>query len=209
MSKESGRDEKGSRAIALPAELSSIKPEDIVVEAGDTVTLSPESRRFKHLFQEIRPRSIDEVRQILGPKTVDRKPGSTRCCTPELQARLIPPEDLEAEDSRARREARDLAYIAGREYARSPSNEHVAHWKPVLDRYLLLAGARIYVVRVGDIEVQDGGMLRIAAATSAVFANKIRIHGRGKIVCEASTTLKALSLEGIGLPILSTAVAVV
>src|SRR5690242_13454730 len=71
---------------------------NLQVEAGETVMLTPDSSRFRYLYRQVRPRSIDEVRTHLGlSKEATKIAKQRQCCqSAELPSVLVTPEDLES-----------------------------------------------------------------------------------------------------------------
>jgi hypothetical protein len=174
---------------------------DLVVEENETLNLSPDSKRFKHVVQTERPQSIAEVRKILGPsvKAASTTKSHGPCCTipDELQSTLISSEDLESSDDQTRFRALGLSYKAAREYVRTTDASSLAHWEPVLDKFIQLNKAILNQFFFNDIDVYNGATLNIATNAHAINAMRIRLHGTGKIVCKGPTTFRALSFERI------------
>jgi hypothetical protein len=168
------------------------------VEPGETVLLSPDTSRFRYLYRQVRPRSIEEVRTHLGlskeaTKIVKQRP----CCQPTtVPPVLVTPEDLESKDPATRFRARSAAYQVASTYVRSPEPAHLSHWTSTLNRFLDITKSVIHFVELYDIDVANGGTLIISANTQAVYAHDVRIHGNGRIVCKGSVTFHINSLEG-------------
>ncbi len=169
------------------------------LEENECVTLSPESPRFRESYQQVRPRTIEEVRNILGltgdaAKALQEK----GCCRPSaVSSALISADDLTAQDDPTRIRARSLAYAASREYVRAPNPTYLSQWQAVLNRFLEISNSVINVVVLLDIDVANGATLTISPNTHAIYANNVRIHGNGRIVCQRDITFKINSLEGI------------
>ena len=177
---------------------SSSSKANLQVEAGETVMLTPDSSRFRYLYRQVRPRSIDEVRTHLGlSKEATKIAKQRQCCqSAELPSVLVTPEDLESEDSATRFRARTAAYQVASAYVRSPEPANLSHWTSVLNRFLEMTKAIIHVVELYDIDVANGGTLIISANTQAVYAHDVRIHGSGRVICQGSVTFHINSLEG-------------
>ena len=69
--------------------------------------------------------------------------------------------------------------------------------KPTFERFLDISKAVLYIAILQDIEVANGATLTISKNTHVVEANKVIIHGTGRIVCNGSTKFKIASLEGV------------
>ncbi|KAA3609587.1 MAG: hypothetical protein DWQ01_09665 [Planctomycetota bacterium] len=179
------------------------RSDDLRVEAGDTLTLSPDSELFRHHYLRLQPKNIDEVRQYIGLSDAVLEQASTRLkssCNPKsnpcrLSARLISPEQLEDEDPELRNEALQLTQIAAREYVMGDSNR-VLSWKPILDRYVSIAKIQLQIAVLQDITVGTNATLNLSPNTHALYANRIRIHTGGKIRCNGPKTFRCASIEG-------------
>ena len=173
---------------------------DVLVDVGETVNLTAGSSRFRGAIKLVTPKTIAEVRHILGPSVrQDEAKGSKGhfCCTiPELSSVLLTKEELDSEDKEVRFRARNLAYIASREYVRSTNPESFAHWESVLDHFIDISKTAFNILTVKDITVQNRGTLIIGRDIYGVTAKTIRLYGSGKIVCNGPTTLRAESFEG-------------
>jgi len=167
------------------------------LESGECVTLSPNSERYRAAYHQVQPRSADDVRATLGLSETATKAlqAGGMCCQP-APAMAPLPEDLSHEDADTRSGARRAAYAGLQAYVRSPTPNAYANQVPAFNRYLDLTKAIINIISLSDIEVADGATLTISANTHVVNARKIIIHGRGRIVCQGSTTFKIVSLEG-------------
>lgn len=171
------------------------------VEAGETVVLSPNSARFKAVYENVQPRTIAEVRAILGLSEESSKAlaAAPQCCKKSaIPAALITPADLAHKEPAVAARAYHLAYAAAAEYVRAANVTHLEHWVPALDLFISIAKASLNIARFrSDIEIADGATLTISPNTHAVYASAIRIHGTGRIVCSGPVTFKITSLEGI------------
>lgn len=171
--------------------------QDLVVEEGETTTLSATSERFKPLYRTLRPQSIDEVRKLLGPAP-GALDGQSGCCTPgsdAIRRQLVSIDDLKSEDPAVAQDAVGLTRLAAREYVLG-NNAAVSHWRGVLDEYVSIHKVKINVAYLQDITVHNKGTLGVAVNTHAVYANRVRLYGTGKIVCGGPVTFNAKSFEG-------------
>lgn len=169
----------------------------LALERDECVTASPESDRFASAYSRIRPRSADEIRELLGTPLRAGSPGGTGRCHPSLGAGSLPlPEDLEHDDPAERAKARRLAYAAAEAYVQGASVDALAPWRPLIERWLEVSKALINMLRLADIDVADGATLTLSASTHALYANRIRLHGSGRIVCKGNVTIRASSVEG-------------
>lgn len=177
------------------------KRADIKVEAGECAVLSPDSARFRSYYKQVRPRTIDEVRHVIGLSAEAAKAAAEQgCCRPTAGLTSIPDaEDLDSKDDEARFNARSLAYQAAAQYISSPNPKSLGHWTPVLDKFLDVTKSVINVAFLQDIEVADGATLTISANTHAIYARNVVVHRTGRIVCQGSVTFRINSLEGIRL----------
>jgi hypothetical protein len=174
------------------------------LEENESVTASPSSARFAKYYRQHRPQTIDEVRELIGI-TAEVPHEHVACChTPDvLASRLVTPGDLEAKDDATRHLARDLAHAAGRAYVRGISTVGLEQWKAVLDKYVVIGGAIIYILKLGDIDIANGATLTLSANTHGLYANHITIHGSGRIVCQRDVTIRSTSLQGIIPPVVT------
>ena len=167
------------------------------IEAGECVTLSPNSERFKSAYQQIMPRSAAQVRATLGLSDAAAKAvQEQRACCQRVPAVVPRADDLQSEDAATRTAARSAAYATLQAYVNSPTPGAFAYVTPVLDRYLEISKAILNLVTLADIDVADGATLTISKNTHVVYANKVTIHGSGRIVCQGTKTFKVASVEG-------------
>jgi hypothetical protein len=181
------------------------------LEVGETVTLSPDSPRFRLAYERVRPRSADEVREIMGLSQrsleVVQKRGA--CCGGSTAfATTVAAEQLDAKEPVVRAAARAVTYAAFKAYVHGINPTSLEQFKPAFERYLELGKAVISIVHLLDIEVADGATLNISASTHVVRARKLIIHRTGRIVCHGSTTFKVASVEGQSRRILTAATAI-
>ena len=172
---------------------------NLQVETGETVLLSPESQRFSASYKQVYPRSIDEIRSLLGPSDEAAKALKThQCgCASHAPIALVPPEDLTAKDKAIKARAKEIAVQAAAQYVRSPDPSRLAQWKPLIDRYIAIGNPSIWQIALADIEVFDGGTLLVSASTRVLNANNIKIHDTGRIKCQGNITIKCQTLQGI------------
>jgi len=175
------------------------KRPNIRLEEHDQLTLSPDSATWAHAFKRVQTRSIEEVREVLGPAKVTGSGAQACCADPELAARVVTPDEVVSEDPIARASARALVVRAARAYVRSADPTRVAQWVPAIDRYLEVykVAPQLTLVLLNDIEVANGATLTLSPKVHAVYANAVRIHGTGTIRCLGSVTFKINSLEGV------------
>ncbi|MGW4895335.1 hypothetical protein ACWEQL_24150 [Kitasatospora sp. NPDC004240] len=174
-------------------------PQNLRLEANERIVVSPDSPRFAGGYRQVRPRTIDEVRKLLGPANVPEhavRADGLRLRTGELTKRLLRPEDLDVKDPIARGEARTLAYLAAREYVHAASPAALKQWRPAIDRWLADVRPIIHIFTAGDIDIADGATLTLSASTQGLVARRIRMRGRGRIVCLGNVKISAVSVEG-------------
>ena len=177
---------------------------NLILESGETVLLSPDSARFKAFYKQIFPRTIDEVRKALGFSEETAKALQPRLQpllavrrVPTLTSTTIQVEELQSSDSQTRFRARALAYEAARQYVVSPDTSHLAQLVPAINQFIIDTKAFINIIILFDIEVANGATLTISANTHALNANNVTIHGTGRIVCQGRLTFKINSLRGV------------
>src|SRR6266478_5470486 len=165
--------------------------QSLTLEPGECVTLSPDSSRFKQIYQQVYPRSADEVRDSLSLSTdafeAVRKAGICDCFA-KPPASTVAAEDLDSSDPATRAAALSLTHRALNAYVYGTNPAALAYLGPAFDRYLRLNKAVINIAVLLDIEVSDGATLTISASTHVVKARKIIIHRTGRIVVLGSTT---------------------
>ncbi|MFF1908726.1 hypothetical protein [Kitasatospora sp. NPDC058218] len=180
-------------------EAATAQPQNLRLEANERLVVSPDSPRFAAGYREVRPRSIDEVRKLLGPGNVPDsalRADHLRLRTNELTKRLLRPEDLEVKDPIARGEARNLVYLAAREYVHAASTATLKQWRPAIDRWLADVRPILHIFTAGDIDIADGATLTLSANTQGLVARRVRMHGSGRIVCLGNVKISAVSVEG-------------
>ncbi|MEU4065737.1 hypothetical protein AB0F25_25505 [Streptomyces wedmorensis] len=180
-------------------EAAGAQPQDLRLEKGESVILSPESPRFASGYRQVRPRSIDEVRKLMGPTKLSGHAASADGFVrraPELADRVLVIEDLESKDPVARAEAHRLAYLAAQAYVHEPSTAGLKQWQPAIDRWLGRVKPVINIYTAGDIEIADGATLVLSANTQGLNARHIRMHGTGRIRCRGNVKISATSVDG-------------
>jgi hypothetical protein len=167
---------------------------DLKVEKGETVRLAFESERFRAAHRQRKPRSIEEVRQLIG-SAVAAQPGANTACGCSKSGKLLNPEDLESQDPKLRGQAFAAARLGARQYVMGGAAVSASQ-RFALDRYIELSNAVLNIAFLLDIDIQDGATLVIAPTTHALYARNIHIHGSGRIVCEGPATINCRTLNG-------------
>ncbi len=172
---------------------------NLTVGEGECLVLGPESPRFKQYFTQVRPRTADEVKSVMGlsPESEKAIRDQGACCgeTQRLAA-TVPADALDSKDEDVRAAARATTYQALGTYVSGTNSAALAHMKPTFEKFLDTTKATLNVARLQDIEVAEGATLTISKNTHVVNANKVIIHRNGRIVCHGSTNFKIASLEG-------------
>lgn len=172
---------------------------NLEVPIGQTIVLSPSAAQFQAHYRQIRPQTIDQVRELFwllrpAPAAVRTHIASEVAA---IGARPIDIKDLESSDLRVRRTARLQAYQVATEYVRNADVSSLASWKSVLDRYLVLNNAVLNIIALLDIVVGNGSTLQISKNTHAIYARNLIIHGNGRVVCNAKCSFKLTTLQGV------------
>jgi hypothetical protein len=171
------------------------------VESGETAVLSPKSRLYKENYRQARPHTAKEVREAIGLSEGMAKAMREQgvCCHQSMDLpAIVSAADLDSEDEVVRARALDLTHEALHNYVTSPNPSVMAHMEPPLERYLEIVGLVLNIATFkSTIEVADGATLTISEDTHVVEANKIIIHGTGKINCSGFTKFNIASVEGI------------
>lgn len=188
------------------------KLQDLIVEEGETVVLSYSSKKFRSIYQKIKPDSVDQLKELIGIPKQFQKTNSSICQTfstrslesssvfkkssLNLSARMIPPSVLtDAESSEEEKiEARRFAREATKQYIYG--NIEMAHQKSLIEAYLKERGVAIFVPIFNNITVHNGATLSIAANTFLVRANNVCLYGSGKIECNGPTTFDCSTFKG-------------
>ncbi len=98
-------------------------------------------------------------------------------------------------DEEEKLENRALARVATEAYVYGDSAE-VAAWQPLIEAYIEYRGPIVIVPIFGNITVSNNATLSIASDTLAVYANRIKLYGTGKINCDGPKTFHCSSFEG-------------
>jgi len=173
--------------------------QSISVEPGEHVVLSPESKRFKENYRQVRPRTADEVREIIGlsAETAKALREQGQCCqSSEYSSEIIRAEELNSPDGAVRERAWNIAQTALMRYIYSTNPKSLSQMEPLIAQYLLITEAVLNIAFLADIEVGSGATLTVSTDTHLVRANKIIIHNTGEILCSGFTKFTATSLEG-------------
>ena len=189
------------------------KLNDFVVKKGTTRVLSCTDEKSKQFYQAIKPKSAAELKELIGVPEGFQSPavkqqmrakfmseimyGKEKKAFSNIFAKTISPKILTSRKTSKNEifEAKECARLATEYYVYIDSTE-VSHLTYLIDWYLELRDATIYVPILEDIIVYDNGTLNIAANTYVVYANKIQLFGSGKIVCDGPTTFECDSFEG-------------
>ncbi len=199
------------------------KLQDYVVQEGESRILTYKNEGLRPLYRKIQPGSVDELKDILGIPSIDSRsskadaldreglgetePHEQLYFTPampsrldigRLQSRVISPQLLSSNDisQDERQELMAMARMATEAYIYGDSNQ-VLQWKATINEYLQLKNALVFIPYFKDIIVHHNGTLTVAADTHAVYARRIRLYGRGRIICEGPTTFDCFSFEGL------------
>ena len=179
--------------------------QNLVLEADECLTLTPDSSRFKDAVEQVRPQTIAEVRRILGP-SVDagpNTPGGPCCLAPELSGAFPNPDDLTSTDPQVRFRARQLAQTAASAYVRAAEVSQLKLWEPFLDRFIQITKASLAIYRFGDIDIANGATLTLGPRVQALYAGNIRMHGTGRIVAQGPATIRATTMSGPTRPLIA------
>jgi hypothetical protein len=163
------------------------------------VRLSPDSKRFTNAYKRVYPTDIDEVRALLGLSEASAKALSAqKCCGAQsMPAGLASPDDLSSSDEAISRRAKEIAVQAAYQYVASANPAGLAQWKPLVNRYLEIGRVPILYCLFRDVDIADRGTLIVPGNLRALYANNIRIHGSGRLVCEGNISINCATLQGI------------
>lgn len=182
---------------------------DLVVGEGETRVLSSTAQWCRPFYREVQPKGVAQLKEILGaPASV----AHSKCGVPNgasrqhlvnaedrrlLRTRSLSPASLSDEELPEGELAENLrlARVATEHYVYGDPSA-LSHWTAVIDAFLNLKGAVLLVPFFNDIVVRDGGTLQVANNTYAVYANRIRLYGSGRIDCQGPTTFDCTSFEG-------------
>jgi len=177
-----------------------VDTQSIQVEPGEHIVLSPESQRFKRNYRQVRPRTADEVREIIGLSAESAKALHEQgaCCQPSANfAATVSAEELDSADDAVRARAWDITSKALKNFVYSVNPASLSQMKPAFEGYLHKGEAVLNIAALQDIVVADGATLTISMNTHLVTANKIIVHKTGRIVCSGFTKFTVTSIEGI------------
>ena len=174
--------------------------QDVVVKAGETVILSPDSSSFKASVKQYKPKTIEEVRNLLGitlkPTVKTPVVQSAVLLHPDLKSVVFAAADLKSKVLETKRSATKFAYAAAKQYVQSADVSNMAHLTPVMDQYILNSNVLLNIFQFGNIEIANGGTLQVSKNTHAIYANAIKMHGTGKIVCKGAVSIHATTVQG-------------
>ena len=168
------------------------------VEPGERVVLSPKSKRFRENYRQVHPRTAKEVRNTIGLSEEMAKTLHERgvCCQQSMNSSVIvPAEELDSPHDAVRARALDITEKALYSYVCSVNPAVMVQMEPAIGRYLEIINVMLNIVTLQNIEVADGATLTISSDTHLVRANKIIIHGTGKIDCSGFTKFNVTSIE--------------
>ena len=183
---------------------------DLVIERDETRTLTFESREFNAVFHPFQPKTVDDLKDILGvPDEIAAKSPAIRRFAPQagamkrptlgasLQARVISPDILDDKKVSAavRTEAFITAKHAAAQYIYGDSNR-VMHMRPLINRFLELKDAMIFIPIFKNITIYNGGTLMVAPSAHVVWANNIKMYGTGRIDSQGPLTIRSATLQG-------------
>lgn len=156
------------------------------VESGTQVVLSPESTRFTKSYRQIRPRTAEELRELVGlsveTATALRRAGKY-CERSSKGITTVGVEDLDSMDRGVRARAHRITGNALEHYILGLDPEVPVKMKATFARYLEIWEVVLNAVALPElVEVNDGATLSIYD-THLVQGKRILIHGTGKVVC--------------------------
>lgn len=183
---------------------------DLVIERDETRTLTFESREFNAVFQPFQPKSVDDLKDILGvPDEIAAKSPAIRRFAPQagamkrrtlganLQARVISPDVLD--DKKASAAVRTHAFITAKQAAAQyiyGDSSRIMHLRPLINRFLELKEAMIFIPIFKNITIYNGGTLMVAPSAHVVWANNIKMYGSGRIDSQGPLTIRSATLQG-------------
>jgi hypothetical protein len=172
---------------------------DLLVEEGNAITVSVESKSYSPFILQVHPRSTKELREFVGVslRAESIEVSRDNCCLPSSLQESIPSvEDLEHRDpeiqKRASRKVRDALQLI----VQGQDSAVLRLYESVTDRFLEKTRAVISIARLRDIEVRNRGVLVFAPNIHAVSARDIRLYGSGRLDCKGPKTIRARSMEG-------------
>lgn len=188
---------KDVQAICRLCDVNKDGQPDLILEEGETTTLSAEYERFKAVYREIRPKNLEEVRQAIGvPRELVEQSKTSSCvCADADKGRLVTAEDLDSDDEEVRGAALRTAHQLTRDMVMK-GLPIASHRNSLLDRYITAINPRILLAVMGDVVVNNGATLNISKNTHALYANRIKLYGSGRIVCDGPKTFRCISFQG-------------
>jgi hypothetical protein len=173
---------------------------DLRVGSNERVVLSPGSEQFREYYQQVRPRTAREVRDILGLSDETAKaPREQRTFRkrPAEPLAAVSVEALYSEDQRVRARALHDTSNALEHYVFDMKREVLdPDMEVAIERYLEISDVVLSIVHLPDIvEVGAGGTLEIYN-THLVQGKQILIHGDGKIICAGVLKVDVDSIIG-------------
>ena len=172
---------------------------DLLVEEGNAITISADSKYCGNFIRQIRPKSTKELRQFIGVSIrADSKDVSRdACCLPPTLQESIPSvDDLDHKDPEIQRRASQQARDALQLIVQGQDSAILRLYQSVTDRFLEKTRAVISIALIQDIEVQNRAVLTFAPNIHAVLARDIRLFGTGRLDCKGPKTFRARSMEG-------------
>ena len=135
---------------------------------------------------------------ILGRPIANRSIATFSKRATALPSKLIAVNRLIGDDvdEEEKRENLALARAATEAYIYGDTAE-VAAWQPLIEAYLTIRGSiSIGIPVFRNITVHNNATLNIASDTLAIYANRIKLYGNGKIDCQGPKTFHCTSFEG-------------
>jgi hypothetical protein len=173
-------------------ELEGIRKLDLVVKENSTVDLTMDSKLLKNYIQVVQLKDVDLAKRLIGVPDEFAQPKDCGC---GKMGRVPSLADLSSKDKTIKEDALSAARSGLQQYILGDSRKVVIS-KKVLNKYLEITKAKINILWIKDIIVHNNATLNINNGLTSVLANKIRLFGTGKIVCNGPKTFKCTSFEG-------------
>lgn len=178
--------------------------EDLIVGEDETRVLSYASKSCRHYYREIKVSTLEEITDVIGvPDSIFTDSCATSAGAKksfdgvDRQALCARIGEVPAADSDLQETADDFRLVRAATHDMIyGDSRQIEHWRPAVELFLKIKNPRIFVPFFSNIVVYNGGTLTIAANTLAVYANRIRLFGTGKIDCQGPTTFDCTSFEG-------------
>ena len=173
--------------------------QSVRVEKGECVVLSPGSDRFKDSYRQVRPRTAKELREVIGlSQEMSQTLRDQDMCCQQLVDRsaIVSIEELDSPDDAIRARALDTTDKALHTYVLSTNPAVMGQMEPAFERYLGISDVVLNVLALQDIHVADGSTLTVSDDTHLIEANRIVMHGSGRIDCNGFTKFNVASIEG-------------